>query len=66
MLRHSGEALRGGTHRGLGVDIDRQTEEQSDYALSCRVFRTEAGFVGQPDERWVREALLSNEQAPAA
>jgi hypothetical protein len=33
-------------------------EERSDYALSCRVFRTEAGIAGQPDERWVRDALL--------
>jgi hypothetical protein len=41
-----------------GVDVDPSTEQRSDYALSCRVFRTEAGIAGQPDERWVREALL--------
>jgi hypothetical protein len=41
-----------------GVDVDPQTEERDDYALSCRVFETEAGFSGQPDERWVRDALL--------
>jgi hypothetical protein len=46
------------TIRVGGVDVDPHTEERSDYALSCRVFRTEAGVVGQPDERWVREALL--------
>src|ERR671936_612547 len=26
-------------------------------AVSCRVYRTERGFTGQPDERWVRDAL---------
>jgi hypothetical protein len=41
-----------------GIDVDPLTEERSDYALSCRVFRTEAGIAGQPDESWVREALL--------
>jgi hypothetical protein len=39
-------------------DVDPHTDEQSDYALSCRVFRAETGIAGQPDERWVREALL--------
>ncbi len=46
------------TIRVGGVDVDPQSEERDDYALSCRVFRTEAGFSGQPDERWVRDALL--------
>jgi hypothetical protein len=46
------------TIRVGGRDVDPHTEERSDYALSCRVFRTEAGIAGQPDERWVREALL--------
>jgi Alkylmercury lyase len=46
------------TIRVAGRDVDPHSEERSDYALSCRVFRTSAGIVGQPDERWVREALL--------
>jgi hypothetical protein len=41
-----------------GVDVDPRTDERSDYALSCRVFQTDAGISGQPDARWVREALL--------
>jgi hypothetical protein len=45
------------TVRVGGIDVDPSTEERRDYALSCRVFRTEHGVVGQPDERWVREAL---------
>jgi hypothetical protein len=45
------------TIRVDGVDVDPHTEERSDYALSCRVFRTECGTAGQPDERWIRDAL---------
>jgi hypothetical protein len=45
------------TIRVGGRDVDPQTEERSDFALSCRVFHTEAGISGQPDERWVRDAL---------
>ncbi len=46
------------TIRVGGVDVDPRAEERADYALSCRVFRTTDGIVGQPDEQWVREALL--------
>jgi hypothetical protein len=46
------------TIRVGGRDVDPDTNERDDYVLSCRVFRTEAGVAGQPDERWVREALL--------
>jgi alkylmercury lyase len=46
------------TIRVGGVDVDPLTAERDDYALSCRIFRTEAGVSGQPDEQWVREALL--------
>ena len=46
------------TIRVGGRDVDPHGEERRDYALSCRVFRTEAGVSGQPDECWVREALL--------
>ncbi len=46
------------TIRVGGRDVDPHTQDRDDYALSCRVFRTDAGIVGQPDERWVRAALL--------
>ena len=46
------------TIRVGGRDVDPRAEERSDYALSCRVFRTETGIAGQPDPRWVRDALL--------
>jgi hypothetical protein len=48
-----------------GCDVDPHTEERDDYALSCRIFHTEQGMAGQPDERWVREALLREARAPA-
>ncbi len=51
------------TIRVGGVDVDPRSDERRDYALSCRVFRTEAGIVGQPDERWVREALIRERPA---
>jgi len=46
------------TIRVGGRDVDPHAKERSDYALSCRVFRTERGISGQPDARWVRDALL--------
>ena len=45
------------TIRVDGVDIDPLTAERSDYALSCRIFSTEHGPSGQPEERWIRDAL---------
>lgn len=51
------------TVRIAGVDVDPHAEERSDYALSCRLFRTDAGVAGQPDERWVRAALLREVRA---
>jgi hypothetical protein len=41
-----------------GRDVDPQIVEREDYVLSCRVYRTESGFDRQPDETWVRDALL--------
>ena len=35
-----------------GVSVERAT-----YVLSCRIYRTESGMKGEPDERWLREAL---------
>lgn len=47
------------TIRVDGVDVDPHAEQRADYALSCRVFTTEHGRAGQPDERWIRDALVS-------
>ncbi len=46
------------TIRVGGRDVEPGAAERTDFVLSCRVYRTEGGFAGQPDERWIREALL--------
>lgn len=53
------------TVRVDGCDVDPQAQERSDHGLSCRIFQTEAGVAGQPDERWVRDALLRAAAAEA-
>ena len=47
------------TIRVDGVDVDPLTAQRSDYALSCRIFSTELGPSGRPEERWVRDALAA-------
>jgi hypothetical protein len=47
------------TIRVDGVDIDPLTAQRSDYALSCRIFTTDHGPAGQPEERWIRDALAT-------
>jgi hypothetical protein len=45
------------TIRVDGEDVEPSAAERTNYVHSCRVYRTDAGLVGQPDERWVRQAL---------
>lgn len=45
------------TVRVDGRDIEPGAGERRDFVLSCRVYRGERGFTGQPDEAWIREAL---------
>ena len=45
------------TVRVGGRDIEPGADERVDYALSCRVYRTENGPRGAPAERWLRNAL---------
>ena len=45
------------TIRVDGSDVDPHAGERDEYVLSCRVYQIEVGFAGQPDERWVRDAL---------
>jgi hypothetical protein len=47
------------TIRVDGVDVDPLTAQRSDYALSCRIFATDHGPAGQPEERWIRDALTA-------
>ena len=43
-----------------GRDIEPGADARSEYVLACRVYRTETGTSGQPDERWLRDALRSS------
>jgi hypothetical protein len=45
------------TIRVDGFDVEPGAGERSTFALSCRLYETEAGLVGQPDEVWIRDAL---------
>ena len=46
------------TIRVNGRDIEPGAGERTDYTLACRIYRTETGAKGEPDEHWLREALL--------
>ena len=45
------------TVRVDGVDVEPGAEDRRDFAFSCRLYRSESGVAGQPDERWLRKAL---------
>jgi hypothetical protein len=45
------------TIRVDGRDVEPGADERYEFVLSCRVYRTERGLAGQPDEAWIREAL---------
>jgi hypothetical protein len=41
-----------------GHDVEPGSEPAAEYVLGCRLYRLEHRFAGQPEERWIREALL--------
>ncbi len=45
------------TVRVDGRDVEPDASERDEFVLSCRVYRTERGLGGQPDEAWIRDAL---------
>ena len=45
------------TIRVNGRDIEPGVAEHDQYVLSCRIYRTDSGITGEPDEQWLREAL---------
>jgi hypothetical protein len=49
------------TIRVNGRDIEPGVSERNTYVRSCRVYSTDAGLRGEPDERWLRDALHSAE-----
>lgn len=53
------------TIRVDGRDVAPGADGRSDYLMGCRVYRTEEGLRGLPDERWIRAALLEAKAAGA-
>lgn len=47
------------TVRVNGRDVEPGAERRREFVLSCRVYRTERGFSGQPAEAWIRQALAN-------
>ena len=45
------------TIRVNGRDIEPGVTDRDQYMLSCRIYRTDSGITGEPDEQWLREAL---------
>ncbi len=52
------------TVRVDGVDVEPHAEQRHDYVQACRVYRTDAGFAGQPQESWIRDALKAAAAGP--
>jgi hypothetical protein len=46
------------TVRVNGRDVEPAAYERTDFAYSCRVYRTAAGVSGRPSKTWIREALV--------
>jgi hypothetical protein len=46
------------TVRVDGVDVEPGAEGRRDFAFSCRIYRREGGASEQPEEGWVRDALM--------
>jgi hypothetical protein len=47
------------TVRVGGRDVEPGADDRSEYVFSCRVYRTDHGLTGLPQESWVRDALAS-------
>jgi hypothetical protein len=48
------------TIRVNGRDIEPGADDRDDFVLSCRVYSTASGVTGEPDERWLRDALIAD------
>jgi hypothetical protein len=46
------------TVRVDGHDVEPGSEPAFEYIVACRLYRLEHRFAGQPEEHWIREALL--------
>jgi hypothetical protein len=42
----------------VGIELPEPgAEQRTDYLYGCRIYWTESGASGQPDERWLRDAI---------
>jgi hypothetical protein len=46
------------TVRVDGHDVEPRSEPPVEITLACRLYRHQHHLAGQPQERWIREALL--------
>jgi hypothetical protein len=46
------------TVRVDGRDVEPGSEPATEYIVGCRLYRLEHRFAGQPEEHWIRQALL--------
>jgi hypothetical protein len=46
------------TVRVDGKDVEPGAEARRGFAHSCRVYRTDRGFLREPPENWIRRALV--------
>jgi hypothetical protein len=40
-----------------GRDVEPGADARTEFVLSCRVYRRDGWFSGQPEEQWIRQAL---------
>ncbi len=45
------------TLRVNGRDVEPGAAQRTDFGLKCRLYRTDAGLLGQPPAEWVASAL---------
>jgi hypothetical protein len=46
------------TVRVDGVDVEPGVAERRGFAFACRIYRSDDGTSEQPEESWVRQALI--------
>jgi hypothetical protein len=46
------------TIRVDGHDVEPGADARTEYVFACRVYRTEGRVRGEPDEQWIRDALV--------
>jgi hypothetical protein len=52
------------TIRVDGRDVEPGAEDRNDYALTCRLYRTNAGLRGAPSDEWILHALTRADACP--